>query len=1676
MSTHEQITNNLTSAVRNTGGRNGPQGLEELMSDEVLREMCDKNYHQLLPLIAEKMQKEKEQKDKLNEVKARLIYGEEFGVKIRSHEESHYSKSKTPTARTEPRRRHGGRYSRSPSPYASVFKRLKKYRSPSPRLRPRKEGGVFNRLGRKEPATSACPDSRQRKSKDSEGGHWKSKSRWQKSNTDEEDLSQPCTCEERNPFTPRIWHFSLPRTRMPSHVKTYDGSGDPEDHLKLFQSAAKTEGWAMPTWCHMFNSTLTGNARVWFDKLPKESIDSYEDLRTAFRENYLQQTKHIKDPVEIHHIKQRDRESTEDFMKRYKAEVLDVEGAPECMRISGGSCCTQSRPEKSAFIMETVRGGNKPNFKKGFKNEQRPDRKLDRFSLLTKTPKEIFALEKGKFKAPPPMVTPVEKRDPNKYCEFHSDMGHSTSEWMQLRKQIDEMIKAGKLSQFIKELKQNDKPKAPKKGEASGKDKPLTILMIQPWERVAKPRITQSFSPETAMSFPPLREEDGTEGPMIIEVEMGGHFVHRVYIDGGASSEVLYEHCFIKLRKEIRDQMVPATTHLIGFSGETIWPLGQIALLVKIGDEVHSTSAWMNFMVIRSPSQHNAIIGRPGIRKIRAVPSTAHGMLKFPVEGGTVTLQSSRVIPMECAMISGPSIQAPAVNQVLEEKINIAIHPEYPEQTVAIGSTLTEKGRKGLCSLLKQNLDIFAWKPADMTGVPRNIAEHRLNIREGYSPVRQKKRGQAPERNKVIQEEVEKLVDAGIMKEVHYHSWLSNPVMVKKHDGTWRMCVDFKDLNNACPKDCYPLPEIDWKVESLCGYSFKCFLDAYKGYHQIKMAKEDEEKTAFITSQGIFCYSKMPFGLKNAGSTYQRLVDKAFQKQIGRNLEVYVDDLVIKSHTEEEIVRDITETFKTLRQINMKLNPKKCTFGMQEGMFLGYKVSTNGFRACLEKVDAVLSLPSPRCIKDVHKLNGKLASLNRFLSKSAEKSLPFFKTLKKCTKKSDFQWTPKAEEAFKQMKKLIAELPTLTAPREHEELIIYLAAAKEAISAILMTDKEGKQIPVYFVSRTLRGPEVNYTPMEKLVLAFLSAKISGRMLKWKFELEGYDIQYRPRTAIKGQILADFIMERLEEESPDELMAEPEVLPEPRTLFTDGSSCVDGSGAGLILTNPEGAKFTYAMRFRFEATNNEAEYEALIVGLQIAEQMGVKNLQANVDSRLVANQVNGSYITKESGMIQYLNKVLVEELKEKSINEKEILDVVEEEGNTWMTPICEYLTKEILSEDKKKARAVRRKAARYAMINGTLYKKSFLGPWLRCVGPLQANYVLREIHEGSCSMHSGPRSVVAKVIRTGYYWPTMHMDARNLIRECNDCQIHRPVPRNPQQNLTPITSPWPFYKWGIDIAGPFPEGPGKVKFLIVAIDYFTKWIEAKAVATITGNQVKKFVWDNIVCRFGLPGEIISDNGKQFRDNPFKDWCEKLCIRQCFASVKHPQANGLVERANRSLGEGIKARLDEKSKDWIEELPHVLWAHRTMIKSSNGETPFSLTYGTEAVIPAEIGMPTLRTAEIDQTKNNEALGINLDLIEERREQAAIQEAKSKKKMEKYYNSRVRGTSFKPGDMVYRSNEASHAKDEGKLGPKWEGPYEVKESLGKGAYKLKDCKGNEMPRTWNICNLKKCYIHEL
>nr|GEV57341.1 reverse transcriptase domain-containing protein [Tanacetum cinerariifolium] len=277
--------------------------------------------------------------------------------------------------------------------------------------------------------------------------------------------------------------------------------------------------------------------------------------------------------------------------------------------------------------------------------------------------------------------------------------------------------------------------------------------MVRSWQRTVKQKIIQSFEQGKEITFPPLTTSNGTEGPLVIEAEMGEHTIHLMYIDGGSSMEILYEHCFNRLRPEIKSQMVPPSTSLTGFSGETTWPLGQLRLLVTIGDATHSTKAWMNFMVVKSLSPYNGIIGRPGLKEIQAVPSTAHGMLKFLTKGGIVTIRSSLLIPAECASI-GASSGKPREERTHSANFTVALHPSFPDQEVVVGGSLSDRGRTKLCALLKKKLDIFAWQPSDMTEVPRSVAEHRLNIQEGCPPVRQKKRGQAPERAKAIQAEV----------------------------------------------------------------------------------------------------------------------------------------------------------------------------------------------------------------------------------------------------------------------------------------------------------------------------------------------------------------------------------------------------------------------------------------------------------------------------------------------------------------------------------------------------------------------------------------------------------------------------------------------------------------------------------------------------------------------------------------------------------------------------------------------------------------------------------------------------------------------------------------------------------------------------------------------------------
>nr|GEV76480.1 hypothetical protein [Tanacetum cinerariifolium] len=869
-----------------------------------------------------------------------------------------------------------------------------------------------------------------------------------------------------------------------------------------------------------------------------------------------------KDPTEIHGIKQRPNEGLQAFMDRFKVESVHIKGVPPVLRISAfmhGHGHPELAKKLNDKIPKTI-DEIWERFKAFIRGEIVADttefirslrwEKSAGFIPLTKIPKEILSMDNVNFPLPPSMVGTPEKRKINKFCDYHQDRGHNTNDCYHLKKQIEEAVALGRLAHLVKDIKKGGQKS---KGSAKGKEKVINMVRSQGYRKRPYERVEHWMDNANAIT------------------------VKRIHVDGGSSLKVMYEHCFRNLSYQTRSRLRESRIPLVRFSGEVSYPMGVIDLEVTIETTISTT--------------------RETLRKCRQIKEaqdlSRHARVTDPTPMQTSSdVANPRVLLASVEARSQRPGNEPMQLDDMEERRQldkgrklpksgaeekIVVNDNYPEQLVTIRGGLSAECMHALIHTLRNNVDIFTWTPTDMTGIPRR---------------------------KVVTDEVKKWLKAGIVKRVRYPTWVANPVLVKKVDGSWRMCIDFKDLNKAYTKDLYPLPEINWKIESLMGFQYKCFLDAYKGYHQIQMTKKDEQKATFHTKEGVFCYMKMPFGLKNVGATYQRLVESTLKEQIGVNLEAYVDDMVIKSRTEQDIIKDIEQIFSTLRRINMKINLTKCLFGMKEGKFLGYIVTSEGIRANPEKEKVVMDMPSPKTIKQMQSLSGKLAALDHFLSKGRRGSVPGDKEV-----------------------------------------------ANEAVSAVLLTKRDGRQMPIHYVSRSLQGAETNYAPMEKLGLALVH---TARRLRRYFQ--AYPIKVITDSPI-GQVLnnsgasgrhpnRDKCYTRggqhpRMKDIPESSNTRENLTPSPRAwrLYTDGASNNGGSGAGLILIAPYEVEYSYVLCLNFSNSNNEAEYEALLVGLRIATEMQVKDVHAFVDFKLVASQVEGLYEAKGERMKKYREKVL-----------------------------------------------------------------------------------------------------------------------------------------------------------------------------------------------------------------------------------------------------------------------------------------------------------------------------------------------------------------------------------------------------------------------------------------------------
>ena len=573
--------------------------------------------------------------------------------------------------------------------------------------------------------------------------------------------------------------------------------------------------------------------------------------------------------------------------------------------------------------------------------------------------------------------------------------------------------------------------------------------------------------------------------------------------------------------------------------------------------------------------------------------------------------------------------------------------------------------------MLRSYLDVFTWSYEDMPGLEPTIVQHHLPILPHARPVKQKLRRLHPRWSLQVKEEIQKQLRVGFLSVVEYPEWLANVVPVPKKDGKVRVCVDFRDLNKASPKDDFPLPHIDMLVDSTAGHPMLSFMDRFSWYNQILMAPEDVEKTSFITEWGTYCYRVMPFGLKNAGATYQRAATTLFHDMMHKDVEVYVDDMIVKSQGRADHLAALQRFFERIRQFRLRLNPKKCTFGVTSGKLLGHIVSECGIEVDPKKTKAILDMLALRTEKEIRGFLGRLQYISRFIARLTDICKPIFRLLRK---NQPTVWNDDCQRAFEKIKEYLLSPPVLVPPTPRRPLLLYMSVSDIALGCMLaQLDDSGKERAIYYLSKRMMEYRCKYLTIERLCLALVWATrrlrhyvieysillvsrldplrylfdrpvLTGRLMRWLVLLTEFDIQYVTQKSVKGSIVANHLASfpvtddrSIDDDFPDEQFISMTSIIGWK-LYFDGASNQSGFGIGILLISPQGDHIPRSDRLVFydhhRLTNNIVEYEACITGLETALDLGIRQLEIHGDSNLVIQQTQGIWRTRDEKLNPY----------------------------------------------------------------------------------------------------------------------------------------------------------------------------------------------------------------------------------------------------------------------------------------------------------------------------------------------------------------------------------------------------------------------------------------------------------
>ena len=911
-----------------------------------------------------------------------------------------------------------------------------------------------------------------------------------------------------------------------------------------------------------------------------------------------------------------------------------------------------------------------------------------------------------------------------------------------------------------------------------------------------------------------------------------------------------------------------------------------------------------------------------------------------------------------------------------------------------------------LKELLRGHVAAFQVEPSEKGRT--DLVEHKI-VTGDNPPVKQPPRRLAPHRRAMVEEEVDKMLAANLIEPAD-GPWASPVVLVKKKDGTMRFCVDYRKLNAVTRKDAYPLPRIDDSLDTLAGGQWFSTLDLVSGYWQVQMSEQDKEKTAFTTHKGLYQFKVMPFGLCNAPSTFERLMEIAMRGLQWAACLVYLDDIVVFSPDFESHLERLGTVLGRLEEAGLKVKPSKCCLARREVSFLGHVVSAQGIATDPAKVRSVRNWPVPRTLTEVRSFLGLAGYYRAFIPQFATVAKPLSAL---ADKGRAFRWDGECEEAFRELKNRLTSAPVLGYPVEEGRLTLDTDASDLGLGAVLSQQQEGQERALAFASRTLNKAERNYCVTRKELLAIIFG-----LKKFRHYLLGRKVLIRTdHAALKwvtqfkepeGQV-ARWI------QVLDTFDYEIQHRPGRNHGNADGLSRIPCRQCGMA---GEETAFCRMMATRSQTVG---------AGRGAPEEDQGEEVPPG-------EEVTGGQVPAAEEWV----------LAQKA-------DPVVSRVYTW-AEIGERPPEEELREEGYEIRAL------VAQLDRLVIRQGVLGRWwyipggqrmFQVVVPrAKRQEVLDTVHGGGVVGHFG-RTRSLRRCQERFYWPEFRRDVVFRCASCEACLRRKPPPVAHRAKMGHVGVGLPMERMAIDVMGPLPRSTEGFKYIVVIIDYFTKWAEAFPMRDQEAATVARVLVEQVVLKLGSPATLHSDQGTNFQSRLFKEAVRLLGIEQTRTCAFRPQSDGLVERCNRTIEALLATVVKTDQKDWARQLPYVMAAYRSSVHSSTGITPNMMMLGRETVAPLSVLYPE------PEVLGEEGEGFVADLqtrMGKAHEYAREALGVAVSRQTRNYDKRVKGGELEIGEVVYYYHPLRVQGRCPKLQSVWTGPWTVTAKVGGAVYEIK------------------------